>query len=45
MPVIYYLIYSIDKWDVFRVEGYGHFSVPAAVGSHTVVSESWRSVM
>jgi hypothetical protein len=42
MPVVYFQVYSIDKWDVFRVEGYGHFSVPTAVGSHTVVAESWR---
>lgn len=42
LPVVYYQVNSLTTSDIYRVEGFGHFSVPAVAGPHTVHAHSWR---
>uniref|UniRef100_A0A3Q4GU32 MKS transition zone complex subunit 1 n=1 Tax=Neolamprologus brichardi TaxID=32507 RepID=A0A3Q4GU32_NEOBR len=41
-PVLYFKVLSLDSWQRYRTEGYGHLLFPAMPGKHTVTCHTWR---
>ncbi|KAM9440853.1 tectonic-like complex member MKS1 isoform 2-T2 [Clarias gariepinus] len=41
-PVLYFRVLSLDYWQRYRTEGYGHLVMPSTPGSRRVTCHTWR---